>query len=198
MFACGLGGGGEDAHNRVMRTAIVAILAALLLTACSSNHSSSGGGSGYGGVGSGDSSNTPYGVNAHFLADDPTVIELTLRDALPAARVFLIDPTGAQTAAYDIQRDKQIYRSDAGPRPSVGVGVFGGSSGHVGTGVGIGFPIFSSGQPNYTAAVIDSTAKVKIGNPVLYRESWQHWKLRVELDDGHNSRVIEMVPPKPL
>ena len=181
-----------------MRKIILSILAAaLLLAACSGNNA--GGGSGYGGVGSGSStSNVPYGANAHFLTDDPTVIELTVRDPLPAARVTLIDPTGAQTAAFDIQRDRQIYRSDAGPRPSVGVGVFGGSSGHIGTGVGIGFPIFSSGQSNYTSAVVDSTAKVKISNPVLYRTSWQSWKLRVELEDGPNKRTIEMVPPKPL
>jgi hypothetical protein len=181
-----------------MRTTIPLVLAMLALAACSGNNAG-GGGSGYGGTGSSSSaSNVPYGTNAHFLADDPTVIELTVRDPLPAARVLLIDPTGTETAAFDIQRDRQIYRSDAGPRPSVGVGVFGGSSGHVGTGVGIGFPIFSSGQSNYTSAVVDSTAKVKISNPVLYRNSWQTWKLRVELEDGPNKRTIEMVPPKPL
>lgn len=178
-----------------MRGIVSSVAVALLLAGCSNP----GGGSGYGGVGSAESgANVPYGANAHFLADDPTVIELTVRDALPAARVFLIDPTGAQTAAFDIQRDKQIYRSDSGPRPNVGVGVFGGSSGRVGTGIGIGFPIFSSGQPTYTGAVIDSRAKVRISNAVLYRETWQRWKLRVELDDGLNSRALEMVPPKPL
>ncbi len=176
------------------------LVAVLLLAGCSSSQSNyGGGGGGYGGVGSGGSAaNAPYGADAHFLKDDPTVIELNVRDALPAARVFLIDPTGAQTAAFDIQRDKQIYRSDSGPQPRVGVGVAGGSSGHIGTGIGIGFPLFFSGQPNYTSAVIDSRAKVKIPNPVLYRETWQRWKLRVELDDGVNSRALEMVPPKPL
>jgi hypothetical protein len=193
-----LAGAIGQAHNRIMRRTIPLVLAMLTLVACSGNNAGSGG-SGYGGTGSGSSaSNVPYGTNAHFLADDPTVIELTVRDPLPAARVFLIDPTGAETAAFDIQRDRQIYRSDAGPRPSVGVGVFGGSSGHVGTGVGIGFPIFSSGQSNYTSVVVDSTAKIKINNPVLYRTSWQTWKLRVELEDGPNKRTIEMVPPKPL
>jgi hypothetical protein len=198
VFQCALGDGDSEAHNMGMRRLVVPVLAlSLTLAACSSSNPNSGGG--YGGVGSGSSSSTvPYGANAHFLPNDPTVIEVTVRDPLPAARVTLIDPTGAQTAAYDIQRDKQIYHSDAGPRPSVGVGVFGGSSGHIGTGVGIGFPIFSSGQSNYTAAVVDSTAKVKISNPVLYRESWQRWKLRVEFEDGSNARTIEMVPPKPL
>ncbi|MGH6894236.1 MAG: hypothetical protein ACREEP_18470 [Dongiaceae bacterium] len=183
-----------------MRTLVLPVLTAIVLAACSSSHSNyGGGGGGYGGVGSGGGgANVPYGADAYFLTDDPTVIELTVRDALPAARVFLIDPTGARTAAFDIQRDKQIYQSDSGPQPSVGVGVTGGSSGRVSTGIGIGFPIFSSGRSNYTSGVIDSRAKVRVGNPVLYRETWQRWKLRIELDDGRNSRALEMVPPRPL
>jgi len=182
-----------------MRREIILLMAATALAACSSQNAG-GGGSGYGGVGSGSSSssNVPYGTNAGFLKDDPTVIEVSVRDVLPAARVFLVDPSGVETAAFDIQRDRQVYRSDVGSRPNVGVGVFGGSSGHVGTGIGIGFPIFSSGQSNYTASVVDSRAKVRIPNPVLYRETWQRWKIRVELEDGANKRFIEMVPPKPL
>jgi hypothetical protein len=109
----------------------------------------------------------------------------------------LIDPAGVETAAYDIQRDRQVYRSGGGARPSVGVGVGGGSSGNFGTGIGIGIPIYPGGS-DYRSEVTESTAKVKISNPVLYRSSWQSWKLRVDLDDGANKRTIEMVPPKPL
>ena len=170
-----------------MRRTLLPVLVMLLLAACSNS-----GGSGYGGTGS-----TLYATDAHFLKDDPTVIEVKVRDPLPVARVVLIDPTGAETEAYDIERDRQTYRSGGSPSPNVGVGVFGGSSGHVGTGVGIGFPIFSSGQSG-SSTVVDSTAKVKINNPVLYRTSWQNWKLRAELDDGRTKRTIELVPPKPL
>lgn len=171
---------------------LLALAAAMPLAACSS----SGGRGGPGGPGG--NVNTQYGVSAHFLASDPTVIEMSVRDPLPAARVFLIDPNGQQTAAYDIQRDRRVYQSDGGARPSVGVGVGGGSSGGVSTGIGIGFPIFSSGGANQTSSVIDSTAKVRIANPTLYRTTWQSWKLRVELDDGVTKRVIETLPPKPL
>ena len=157
----------------------------LLLAACSNS-----GGSGYGGT-------SPYSTDAHFLASDPTVIEVNIRDPLPVARAVLVDPTGVETAAYDIQRDRQVYRSNGGARPTVGVGVGGGSSGNFGTGIGIGFPIYSGGS-DYRADVTESTAKVKISNPVLYRNSWQSWKLRVDLEDGANKRTIEMVPPKPL
>jgi hypothetical protein len=163
--------------------------AALLPAACSSK----GGGGGYGGT-----VDSAYGTEVHFLASDPTVIEVSVRDPLPVARVFLIDPTGQQVAAYDIQRDKRIYQSDAGPQPSIGVGVGGGSSGRVSTGIGIGFPLFSSGGAGQTSAVIDSIAKVRIDNPVLYRSTWQSWKLRIELDDGVSRRVMETLPPKPL
>ncbi|MBL9033556.1 MAG: hypothetical protein JNN33_02265 [Rhodospirillaceae bacterium] len=174
--------------RKILAPILIAI--ALLPAACSSNRGAGGGG--YGGT-----VDVPYGARAEFLAEDPAVIVVTIRDPLPAARVFLIDPTGVQTAAFDIQRDKRIYQSDSGAQPSIGVGVGGGSSGHVSTGIGIGFPIFPSG-PHQTSAVIDSTAKVRIGNPVLYRTTWQSWKLRVELDDGVTQRVIETLPPKPL
>jgi hypothetical protein len=168
-----------------MRQKLFPILAMLVLAACSSN-----GGSGHGGT-------SPYSTDAHFLSSDPTVIEVKIRDPLPAARAVLVDPTGVETAAYDIQRDRQVYRSNGGARPTVGVGVGGGSSGNFGTGIGIGFPIYSGGS-DYRADVTESTAKVKISNPVLYRNSWQSWKLRVDLEDGANKRTIEIAPPKPL
>src|SRR5262245_20030339 len=167
-----------------MRQKLFAILAMLVLAACSNS-----GSGGYGG--------SQYSTDAHFLSSDPTVIEVTIRDPLPVKHAVLVDPTGVETAAYDIQRDRQVYSSNGGARPSVGVGVGGGSSGHFGTGIGIGFPIYSGGSDT-RADVTESIAKVKISNPVLYRNSWQSWKLRVDLDDGANKRTIEMVPPKPL
>ena len=163
---------------------LLPVLAMILLAACSSNS-----GSGYGG--------TQYSSEAHFLASDPTVIEVKIRDPLPVTRAVLVDPNGVETAAYDIQRDRQTYYSNGGARPRVGVGVGGGSSGNFGTGIGIGFPIYSGGS-RYASDVTESTAKIKIDNPVLYRSSWQNWKLRAELGDGADKRTVEIIPPKPL
>ena len=92
------------------------------------------------------------------------MIEVNIRDPLPVARAVLVDPNGVETAAYDIQRDRQVYRSNGGASPTVGVGVGGGSSGNFGTGIGIGFPIYSGGS-DYRSDVTESTAKVKISNP---------------------------------
>ena len=166
-----------------MRSKLIPILAMLLLAACSNN------GGGYGG--------TQYSSEAHFMGSDPTVIEVKIRDPLPVTHAVLVDPTGAETAAYDIQRDRQTYYSDGGARPSVGVGVGGGSSGNFGTGIGIGFPIYSGGS-RYASDVTESIAKIKIDNPVIYRSTWQSWKVRAELGDGADKRTIEITPPKPL
>src|SRR5690348_5958027 len=103
---------------------IALTLMVLALAACSS----SGGGS-----------NSAYKTEAHFLASDPTVIEVVLRDPLPVSRAVLIDPNGVETPAFDIQRERQTYNNGGGDRPSVGVGV-GGGSGGVSTGIGFGFP----------------------------------------------------------
>jgi hypothetical protein len=164
-----------------MSQKLLPILAMLLLAACSN-----GGGSG-----------TQYSSEAHFLSGDSTVIEVTVRDPLPVMRAVLVDPTGVETAAYDIQRDRQVYNSGGGARPSVGIGVGGSSSGHFGTGIGIGIPIYPGGS-NYSREVTESTAKVKISNPVLYRATWESWKLRVDLEEGATKRTVELVPPKPL
>lgn len=164
---------------------LACILMVLGLAACSS--------SGGGGGGS-------YKTEANLLAADPTVIQLAVRDPLPVARMVLIDPNGVETAAYDIQRDSSTYHSNGGGvQPSVGVGVFGGSGGHVSSGIGFGFPLFSSGSSGYSGTMVESIAQVRIPNPVLYKTTWESWKLRAELDDGHgNNRIIEMVPPQPL
>lgn len=139
----------------------------------------------------------PYITNAYLLRDDPAVIEVHVRDALPLEQVTLIDPNGAEWPAYEITRNRDLYRGDARPSAGVGVGVMGGSSGNVSTGIGIGFPLFSGSGEAYTATVNDSYAKLRIPDRATYDETWQSWKLRIELDDGTTSRTMEMLPPKP-
>src|SRR5262245_43360501 len=77
----GLGYDTRRAHNGDMRRLIGPILIVLALAGCSS--SGSGG--------------PPFGANAHFAANDPTVIQVNVRDPLPVAHVFLVDPTGMAT-----------------------------------------------------------------------------------------------------
>ena len=126
------------------------------------------------------------------------MIEVKVRDPLPVARAVLVDPTGVETAAYDIQRrDRQVYHSNGGARPTVGVGVGGGLSGNFGTGISIGFPIYSGGS-DYRADITESTVKVKISNPVLYRNSLAELEAARRSGRRREERTIEMAPPRPL
>jgi hypothetical protein len=174
----------ENLMQRHLIPVLLLLAATMPLAACSSS--------------GGSNVDTQVGVSSHFMASDPTVIEVRVRDPLPAARVFLIDPNGLQTEAYDIQRDRRVVQSGGSARPIVGVGVGGGSSGNISTGIGIGFPVLAPGGSSQASAVTDSTAWVRISNPTLYGTTWQSWRLRVELDDGVNKRVIETLPPKPF
>ncbi|WP_374654407.1 hypothetical protein [Dongia sp.] len=165
-----------------MRPPILA-LALLTLTAC------------------GYDSARPHGIDetvtAAISAEDETVIVLTVDDPLPVKSARLIDPSGAVTEAFAIDRDRQSYSGGGNVRPNVGVGVVGGSSGGVSTGIGIGFPLFSSDGGGAVRRMTQSRVQLRIPDIAAYRLGWQHYAIAVDLDDGVNRRSFQMVPPAP-
>ena len=80
----------------------------------------------------------------------------------------------------------------------VGVGVTGGSSSRIGTGIGIGFPLFGSGGGDgVTTTVTASRVLIRVPDLTAYGATWQSSKLHIELDDGVTRRVMELLPPPP-
>ena len=136
-------------------------------------------------------------VTGYFSATDHGVIEIDVTDPLPVKAASLVGPDGTAVRAFQIDRDRQIYRGDGAIRPSVGVGVMGGSSGHIGTGVGIGFPLFGSSGNEVTTTVTASRIQIRVPDLALYETNWQRSKLHIELDDGVSHRVMELLPPPP-
>ncbi len=137
-------------------------------------------------------------VDAAISAEDESVILLTISDPLPVKSAQLIDPAGAATEAFLIERDSDHYHGGSGIRPNIGVGVVGGSSSGVSTGVGIGFPIFSSTGDGAVRRITESRVRLRIADLAVYRANWQRYAIAVELDDGVNRRSFRMVPPAPL
>jgi hypothetical protein len=134
-------------------------------------------------------------VAARFAADAGDRIEVTVADPQPVETAELIAPDGGATAAYQIDRSKTV-EEDGGPAPSVGVGVFGGSSGHIGTSIGIGIPIFGSGAPE--DPVIDSRALIRVPDMAAYRAHWTEYRLRLHLGTTEtNRRIMEIPAPRP-
>ena len=119
----------------------------------------------------GDEDRVPINpVAARFAAASADSIEVTVKDPQPVETAELVAPDGAATEAYQIDRSKTVeegYR----PAPSVGVGVFGGSSGNIGTSIGIGFPLFGDSAPPRDP-VIDSRVLIRVPDMTAYRAGW--------------------------
>ena len=151
-------------------------------------------------AGCGYSSTAPRGVDesvtSAISAEDETIIVVTVADPLPVKAARLIAPDGRVTEAFAIDRDRQSYSDGGGIQPNVGVGVVGGSSSGVSTGIGIGFPIFSSGG-GATHRITESRVQLRIADIAAYRQAWQRYAIAVDLDDGVNRRSFQMVPPAP-
>ncbi|GIK97568.1 MAG: hypothetical protein BroJett029_17770 [Alphaproteobacteria bacterium] len=158
-----------------------ACLAFALLAACS--------------AGGGDIVSSPVGAAFSLAEGRVGEIEVTVADRQPVETAALVAPDGEATPAHQIDRSKTV-EDEGGFMPSFGVGVFGGSSGHVGTSVGINIPVGRSGAPH--DPVIDSRARIRVPDMAAYRAGWQDWKIRIELGTGAaDRRVMEIPAPRP-
>jgi hypothetical protein len=165
------------------RLAIAALL--LLLAACSSDN------------GSGATAQAP---NARFAPDAADVVEVRITDRLPLEAAELVAPDGSSVAARDIQRDRIVeQRQPVRAGPAFGVGVFGGSGGHFGTGAGIGFPIGGYGYESGPGETrVQSLARIEIPDMAAYRAGWPNWKVRLKLGTTEaGNRTIEIPAPRP-
>lgn len=133
------------------------------------------------------------GTQATIVGD---VITVTVSDPLPAKAARLIAPDGQITQAIAIDTERHMAHEDNGLRPSIGVGVAGGSSSNISTGIGIGFPLFGAGETR-TYSVTDSRITFRLPDPAEYRRNWQRYAIAVDLDDGVNRRTFQMLPPAP-
>ncbi|WP_374373810.1 hypothetical protein [Dongia sp.] len=128
------------------------------------------------------------------IAND--VITVTVSDPLPAKAARLMAPDGQVTQAIAIDTERHMAHEDNGLRPSIGVGVAGGSSSNLSTGIGIGFPLFGAGETR-TYSVTESRITFRLPDPAEYRRDWQRYAIAVDLDDGVNRRTFQMLPPAP-
>ncbi|MDY0881871.1 hypothetical protein ACFPL7_19990 [Dongia soli] len=136
-------------------------------------------------------------VVSPISANDPSRIDLTVRDPLPVADARLVDPQGNATTAVRIDRNRVNYRRGSGVQPGIGAGAAGGSSSGVTAGVGLGvtIPLFSGGDSDNT--VTESRASFRIPDLAAYRKTWQQWKIQVDLSDGSSERSMELQAPAP-
>jgi hypothetical protein len=120
--------------------------------------------------------------------------------------VELVGPDGVVQPAQSINTDRLAPSTSYGGwgGPSVGFGVGGGSGGWgsgFGTGIGLSFPLGGVGSSTVESGTIGqviSNAFIPLPDPVLYRQTWQSWRVRVQLGDAPGDvRNLEIAAPAP-
>jgi hypothetical protein len=142
-------------------------------------------------------------IAAAFVPGYPPQIEVRILDRQPAERVALVTPDGRVLPAPGIETSR-VYQRSGGDGyfpfyPSLGVGIWGGSGGHVGTGFGIGLPL---GGIDYGPAgdeQVVSVARLFPDDLAAYRATWQRWTIRIQIGTPATIvRKVEIAAPRPL
>lgn len=127
---------------------------------------------------------------------DPNIVEVRYDGERSPAIVELIAPDGTRTPARDIQRTAEIPTEEDG-FPEVHVGIEGGSSSGVETGIGIGIPIFgpeTEALPPRTVTI----ARFLPPNIEHYRNNWQEYRVELLFGPGTDEfERIELLAPEP-
>jgi hypothetical protein len=120
----------------------------------------------------------------------PAAIEVSvLGPALASA--LLVDAEGRATAAETIMVERDPIA--ASPSPDIGVGVFGGSRGGVGTGVFVGVPILGPARTERSS----SRARVPLPDLEAYRAQWRTSVLRLTFAGARGVGPIDVPAPEP-
>jgi hypothetical protein len=149
------------------------------------------------GCGGGNGGGARPGEVLAYEPDGPNAgrIEITTVAQRALVRAELRLPDGRVEPATILEHSTVMGASGGGISPSVGVGVFGGSSSGIGTGVSIGVPL--GGGRRMGEAYLRSRARIVLRNAAAYRRDWR--EARVHLDFGENAdpRTLLLQAPEP-
>jgi hypothetical protein len=129
-------------------------------------------------------------------AADPAIIEAHYTGPRSPDLVRLVAPDGTRIEPLSVDRDTRRVEED-GRWPDVHVGVTGGSSSKVQTGIGIGFPLFGNDtveRPPESRTVM----RFRLPDPADYDANWKNYRVLLLFEPGTDRESrIEMMPPHP-
>jgi hypothetical protein len=133
---------------------------------------------------------------AAIVPGDPSIIAVRYSGERAPDVVRLVTPDGTSLEPVEIAQVTTEVAHDDG-WPNIQVGVTGGSSSDVQTGVNIGFPIFGEETPNRPPNV-RTQAQFRLPDIEDYREHWQQYRVVMLFQPGTpEEERIEMLPPHP-
>jgi hypothetical protein len=125
------------------------------------------------------------------------VIDVKAANPQPLATAELVGPAGTVVAAAPGQLEPQVPAGSVFG-PSVGFGIFGGSSSGGGAGVGIGVPI-GGGYGGYGATVppgdlVRSRAYILVPDMAAYRRDWEQSTVRLKFGSATGDSTTADIP----
>jgi hypothetical protein len=168
-------------HCRPPRLAGLALLA-LSLVGC------------FGGGDSRSAGQRPFTAVARFVpGDDVSVVEVTVNDRQPLRGADLIGPDGAVIAAESIDARRGFESELPSFRQPLGSDI--GSD--VGLAPPLGFYGVPAGSQTASSGQIQSTALIRLSDPVSYLKDWRLWQVRLRIGDPPKVNVLSLPAPQP-
>lgn len=131
-------------------------------------------------------------ITVSYAAGPPAAIEIIAVNALALHAAELVTRNGRVLgAAAGIERE--TLQGTAAPQPTFGVGVFGGSHGVEGAGIGIGLPVGGIAQPPPPGPV-RARARVPLDDVDAYRRDWADLAVRLRFGRAPGPVSIADIP----
>ena len=150
----------------------------------------------FGGGQSGNAGQRPYTAVARFVpGDEVSVIQVTVSDRQPLRAAELVGPGGAVITADSIEARQGVEAEQPTFRPPIGSDVNSG----VGAASPLGFyGIFApAGSQRASSGQIQSTALIRLSDPVSYLKDWRFWQVRLRIGDPPTVNFLSLPAPQP-
>jgi hypothetical protein len=127
---------------------------------------------------------------------DPGLVEVRYEGERSPSTIALIAPDGTRTEARDVERTSEIATGEDS-FPDIHVGVDGGSSSGVQTGIGIGIPIFGPETETLPPRTV-TIARFLPPDIAHYRANWHEYRVELLFAPGTDAfERIELLAPEP-
>jgi len=134
----------------------------------------------------------PYTAVARFLpGDEVTVIQVLVTDRQALRGADLIGPGGIVIAADSIETRQGTDTLQPSFRPSIGSAIGPGPP------PGLYGSLAPGGSQTVNSGQIQSTASIRLSDPVSYLKDWRFWQIRLRIGDPPNVNVLSLPAPQP-
>lgn len=150
----------------------------------------------FGGGQSGGGGQRPYTAVARFVpGDDVSVIQITVNDRKPLRGADLIGPDGAVIAAESIEARRGVVSGQPLFREPLGADI----SNSVGltSPLGVYGTFAPAGSESANSGQIESTAVIRLTDPVSYLKDWRFWQVRLRIGDPPTVSYFSLPAPQP-